>query len=690
MESEKPSLPKLYHILCSNLFFCIFLLLSLCFWFYSITRPIPDSFNEGDTQVYGTVKKVKQKEKTIEVWMKESGKSNLRIFLHQSSSVQIGDKIVATGKFSRPQNNTIPNGFNYKYYLWYHREKVIFQADEIEVIGRSKNIFLNFKRNLTSIISKRKNKDYLFLFILGDSSKMEDDDREGFQINGISHLFSISGMHFSLLIGVISHLVLKNRKNNFCSFLFLNLFLFGYLSLIDFIPSACRAFLFWEFVTISKYLKLGWSEIRCFFWMIIMILSWKPFYLFDVGFQFSAVLSFFLCEGKSLFQNQRTFHQSLYFSIFAFSVSLPIVLYYYFSVNFLSIIWNLILVPFVTTIFFPIQLLSFFLPPLSSIGYLLGECFEGFSRFLQSLDFLTFTFHKPPIGWILLYYIDLLLSLKLRRKKVAGVLVLLLTFLYHWNFLIPQSYFLMIDVGQGDSLLIHSNNQTMLVDTGGNYFQEPGTIYKNKLKPLLDSLGIRKLDILCLTHGDYDHLGESLSLIKEIPVKKVYFNEGKTTKEEKLLKEELDKKRISYDTLKEKDFFQIGKFTFFSLNKGRASENASSIVLLGKINQYSFLLMGDATIESEKGIIEKYQIPELLFFKVGHHGSKTSTSLKFLQEITPQYALISVGENNFYGHPSPKVVNHLEENVKSVYMTSKEGSIFIKFQKNVTFSLFSP
>ncbi len=683
-------MPKWNHILCSNFFLGILLFFGLLFWLYSVTRPLSDSFQESDTKVYGVVKKVKQKEERVEVWVQEIGKPNLRIFLNQFSDIQVGDNIMAIGKFCKPQNNTIPNGFNYKYYLWYHREKVFFEAESISIIGKSKNIALNFKRGLISIISKRKNHDYLSLFILGDSSKIEHSDREGFQVNGISHLFSISGMHFSFLIEIISYLILK-RKNHLGSLILLNVFLLGYLYLVDFIPSACRAFLFWEFKALSNYLKLDWSELRCFFFMIVTILFWKPFYLFDIGFQFSLVLSFFLCEGRELFQNQNSFFRALSFSIFAFSVSLPIALYYYFSINFLSIVWNLFLVPFVTMIFFPIQLFSFFLPPLSFLGYILGEWFEGVSRILQTFDFLIVIFHRPPIWWILLYYLCLFLFLKrFHIRKMIGIIIILIVVLYHWNFFFPQSYFLMIDVGQGDSLLIHSHNQTMLVDTGGNYYQKQGTIYQKKLKPLLSSLGIRKLDVLCLTHGDYDHLGEAFSLIQEMSVKKVYFNEGSSTAEEEKLKSQLERNKIYYDTLKEGDSFQIGNFSFFSLNKEMISENSSSIVLLGIISEFSFLLTGDATVESESYMIEKYRVPELLFLKVGHHGSKTSTSLKLLQEVKPKYSLISVGKNNFYGHPNQEVVDRLKDNSKSIYMTSEDGSIFIKFQKNVTFSLFSP
>ena len=683
-------MPNWKRLLSSNLFLVFLFFIALVSFLSSVSKPIPTTWNENDCTVIGVVTKVKKTESGREISLHQKGKSNLRLFLSSSEGIQIGDEVKVTGTFQKPSKNTIPNGFNYQHYLWYHGEKVTFQVEKIVVTGKSQNMLLNIKRNLNSMISKRKNASYLSMFLLGDSSKVEASSKEGFRENGISHLFSISGMHFSLLIGGLSFLLFRKKELSVKSFFILNLFLIGYLFLIDFIPSACRAFLLWEFLTISKLFGFYWSKVRCFCFMMIAILFWKPFYIFDVGFQFSATLSFFLCQSKNIVTKRSKLLNSLYFSTLAFLSSLPIVLYYYYSVNFLSILWNLILVPFVTMILFPVQILSFFVPFLSGIAYILGISFESVSNFLAQIQFLTFIFHRPFWWWILIYYLVLFLFLKKwKRKWMVVFLMGMIFFLYHYNFFIPQSYFLMIDVGQGDSLLIHSHNQTMLVDTGG-YLKKSGPIYENKLKPLLNSLGIRKLDVLCLTHGDLDHVGEAYRLLEEMKVKKVYFNEGSLTKEEIRIQELLKRKKISYDILREGNTFSIGRFHFFSLNKDRKTENNSSIVLLGNIENNSFLLMGDAPIEVEEVILQKYKLPNLLFLKVGHHGSKTSTSFSLLHELMPTYSLISVGTKNFYGHPNPNVISLLKQFSKTTYMTSKDGSIFIKFRKNVTFLIFPP
>ena len=193
-------MPNWSRLLSSNLFFMISLFIALISFLFSVSKDIPTTWNESDSIVIGIVTKIKKTESGREVSIRHKGKSNLRLFLSSSENIQIGDQVKAIGKFQKPSKNTIPNGFNYQYYLWYKREKVTFQVEKIVIIGKSQNLLLKMKRNLNSIIIKRKNSSHLSLFLLGDSSQIEPSSKEGFRKNGISHLFSISGMHFSLLI----------------------------------------------------------------------------------------------------------------------------------------------------------------------------------------------------------------------------------------------------------------------------------------------------------------------------------------------------------------------------------------------------------------------------------------------------------------------------------------------------------
>ena len=148
---------------------------------------------------------------------------------------------------------------------------------------------------------------------------------------------------------------------------------------------------------------------------------------------------------------------------------------------------------------------------------------------------------------------------------------------------------------------------------------------------------------------------------------------------EKNLIKVLNKKKIKYySCIKE---LNIDKYKFQFLNtKIYDNENDNSNVIFTKLNNYKFLFMGDAGVEKEKDILKKYNLKNIDFLKVGHHGSNTSSSKHFINQIKPKYSLISVGKNNRYGHPKEEVLNNLEQS--KIYRTDLNGSIQTKLNKN--------
>ena len=245
----------------------------------------------------------------------------------------------------------------------------------------------------------------------------------------------------------------------------------------------------------------------------------------------------------------------------------------------------------------------------------------------------------------------------------------------------------MIDVGQGDSLLIYSHNQTMLIDTGGkiSYSKEPWQERQTKslsdttLLPLLKSLGIRKLDYLVLSHGDYDHMGESINLVNHFKVESVILNHDSLNPLEQELVEVLDKKRIPYYKNVKELILNNNKLSFLN-HKLYDNENDNSNVIYFEFNGIKMLLTGDAGIEVEEDIIKKYHLNNIDILKVGHHGSKTSTSNKLIDEIHPKYSIISVGKNNRYHHPNKEVLDILKNSI--IYRTDIDGSIMLKIKNN--------
>ena len=180
-------------------------------------------------------------------------------------------------------------------------------------------------------------------------------------------------------------------------------------------------------------------------------------------------------------------------------------------------------------------------------------------------------------------------------------------------------------------------------------------------------------------HGDYDHMGEAINLVNNFKVEKVIFNCGEFNVLEKELIKDLDKKKISYYSCIKELNIDKNKL-YFLQTKEFDNENDNSNVIYTEFNGYKFMFMGDAGTEKEKDILEKYNISNIDVLKVGHHGSKTSSSKGFIDEIDSKYAVISVGKNNRYGHPNKEVLDNL--NNSKVYRTDKDGSIMFKMKNN--------
>ena len=305
---------------------------------------------------------------------------------------------------------------------------------------------------------------------------------------------------------------------------------------------------------------------------------------------------------------------------------------------------------------------------------------EKLSLLTSKISILKFTFMHLPIYFYIIYIIIIILIIiNLKRKKYYPIYLLILILFIHYN--IPSftniSYITMIDVGQGDSILIHSNKESILIDTGGKVSSNT-SIAENTIIPILKSLGIKRIKYLILTHGDYDHMGESLNLIENFKVKTVIFNVGNYNYLEQELIKKLNKKKIPYYQHVEE--LSLNKNKLYFLNtKLYDNENDNSSVIYTNINNHKILLMGDAGVGVEEELIKKYNLKNIDILKVGHHGSKTSSSIDFINYINPKISLISVGEDNKFNHPNQEVLEVLK-NTK-IYRTDKEGTITIKLKE---------
>ena len=228
------------------------------------------------------------------------------------------------------------------------------------------------------------------------------------------------------------------------------------------------------------------------------------------------------------------------------------------------------------------------------------------------------------------------------------------------------------DVGQADSILITNNGHNMLIDAGNN---EDGP---KLVKYIKEDLGITEFDYLIGTHPHEDHIGGLDDIINNFDIKKIYLPDiTTTTKTFEDVLDAISSKELTITIPKIGETFKLGEADFTVLYTGTNSSdlNSTSIIIKMIFGNYSYLFTGDTTSEIEKLILKENIDVDVL--KVAHHGSEYSSSLEFLQKVTPSYAIISVGKNNSYNHPSTTTINRLKKYTNNIYLTSELGTILL-------------
>lgn len=604
------------------------------------------------------------------------------------SNYNLGDIIEVQGKLELPANNTIPNTFNYKDYLYHKKINYILKIDFIKKLKDNKNILIKVKNCILKRIENTKYNSYLYAFILGKSSYIDNESYNNYKINGVTHLFALSGLHVSLFSSIIIFILNKLKLSEKTSFIITSIFLIFFSFIASFTPSILRATIFFILSSLNK-IYYAFIKPKNILILTFTILIFKnPFYIYDIGFILSFTITYFILLLNENVTIKGNIKSILVISVLSFLSSLPIIINLSYEVNIIGFINNILFIPLVTNIIFPFSLIVVIIPKLSYILFILTSIMETISKYSSNILNITIYFQKLNILEIIIYYILLILSIK-KNKKIMCILLIFIVILYFKLKLDKNTYVYFIDVSQGDSaLIVTKNNKSILIDTGGklNYKTDK---WKQKNKefnlmtssviPFFKSIDLKKIDYLLITHGDYDHMGEAINLVDNFKVDNVIFNCGSYNDLEKELIKVLDKKKIKYYSCIKELNIDNNKL-YFLHTKEYDNENDNSNVIYTELNNHKFLFMGDAGVEVEEDLIKKYNLQDIDVLKVGHHGSKTSSSIEFINEINPKYSIISVGKNNRYGHPKEEVLDTLKNS--KIYRTDLDGSIEIKLNKN--------
>ena len=660
----------------SNLIAIFTLLIALLYVSFYINNLPPSKYSLKDKMVSGYIYECQnEKDKTV---IKIKGLENLLINYYDNFKCEVGKNIKAYGEMKTPIENTNFYLFNYKNYLRSLKINYTFTATKIETIKSNIPLIYKIKNLLNNHIQDYQSKTYLNALILGNDNEIKENIQKSYQKNGITHLLAISGAQITLFVTVLLYIFNKFFSKT-TSYIMCILFLGFYLFLTNFGPSILRATMFFITLTIKKQFALNISNISLLIITMSILLIINPGFIYSLGFILSFVVSFYLLLFKDIISRYKNyFSKTLVISLIAFFSSAPIIINNFFTLNLLAPLINLYFVPLMTFIVYPLSLLTFIFKPLDPLLLNLIIIMEKASIKIANVDFLNLSLCHMNIIFVIIYYIIITLIFYKWKKGQSYIIILFLILIIHHNINIlnPISSITMLDVGQGDSFLIKlkHNQANILVDTGGELpydDKKPYDIAQNITIPYLRAEGINQLDYLILTHGDFDHAGMAINLIKNFKINHIILNKTNNNLEKKIINEfKGNSTNMSEGKIK------INGITLNFLNGLNIhNENDDSLIIYSQIENRNILLMGDATNKSEEYLLNTYNLPKMDILKVGHHGSNTSTSSKFIQKVSPKISLISAAKNNIYGHPHQTTLNKLKNSI--VLVTKKDGAVKI-------------
>ena len=665
---------RLKILLSSNLFYFVLIVFSLfhycfnCFYRYNYETNVSE----------GTIIDYKNNDNNWSLIIKSGEYKYIAYYYDKNNQFNFnyGDFIRFKSEIRRINNNTIPKSFNYKKYLKTKNIYYSLNISQILKVKKSSNFFYIIKNKINNYISLIDKNGYMKSFIMGNKESIDDEEYKIFQNIGVAHLFAISGMHIGVLFFLSNKILffIKEKKR----LLFIDIILIFYMILIGSSPSIRRCVILIVLKSINSIFEFNLSLFKLFILTVLLILNFNIELINDSSFLYSIFTVGGILVSRSFILVKSKLLSWVKLSLVAFCFSLPVSLYFYYSINILSIIYNVIYIFYVSYVVYPLCLISFVLHYLYPLFDLSVNIMIKVSYLLDKIKLFSFYLDFNMVE-VLVFYILLIIIFRCKKNYYFIGLIFLIVLDISIGYLNSNYNVYYFDVNQGDSSLIimPHKKQSILIDTGG--IVNSSKSYSNYIISFLNSKSISKIDTLVLTHGDFDHIGEAINLVNNFKVEKVILNCGPYNDLEKELIKVLDKKKIKYYSCIKELNIDKNKL-YFLQTKEYDNENDNSNVIYTELGGYKFMFMGDASVATEKEIMNKYNLSNIDVLKVGHHGSRTSSGKDFINEINPKYSIISVGKNNRYGHPNKEVLENLEQS--KIYRTDLDGSIEIKLNKN--------
>lgn len=621
-----------------------------------------------------------------------------------------GDTVTGTAQWQSAAHfdNDDVTHFNARgvYALLYGREDVRLSAGDGDALRwLPQRAGKAFREKVAAIWDDARVSGFLTAELTGDKSAMDDGDYLAMQETGLAHLFAVSGLHCAFLVTLLA-LLISRRQRLLCA-VTIPLLLF-YMVMVGMSPSVVRACIMQIFLLIAPLFRRGSDPLTSLAAALLVILLCNPFAAASVSLQlsFSATLGMVLLSPRlyklltGWYKGKcRPLRAALCFVAANLSATLSAVVFtapltaWYFRIFVLvAPLSSLLAVPAAGWSFmaaFVTALLGFVWLPLASllgwISWALVRYILWIANGMMSWRYHAVYFTNPYlIYWLLFLYaafIGCAATPDGKRKYLlaSALSVLTLTAAIWVN---RQDYqygvltALTLDVGQGESVILTSGGETALVDCGSsNSYKDPGGLAADTLH----SMGVRELSAVVVTHYHADHTNGLYEVLRRIPVQTIYLPdiEDEYGVRERLVSLAEEKgAQVTYVTKETTDTLGDTVLTIYPPVQSGGDLNELGLTALASAGDFDLLITGDMSGSTEKKLVETYALPDIEVLVVSHHGSRYSSNIRFLKSVTPEAAVISVGDNN-YGHPSEETLQRLLAVGADIWRTDQQGTIRI-------------
>ncbi|WP_255472814.1 DNA internalization-related competence protein ComEC/Rec2 [Planomicrobium sp. CPCC 101079] len=540
--------------------------------------------------------------------------------------------------------------------------------------------------------------------IVGEQEKMTSEEQQIYQTLGITHLFAISGLHVEIVAGGIYFLLIRLhlRKE---SVLLLMLFVLPlYAVLAGGAPSVWRSVAMASAILLCRLLGVKMPIAEILLISFTVSLFWNPYGFYNIGFQLSYGATFAIIYSLSFLAKQTSVLKTGFFITCISQLTLyPLLLFHFYELSLSAFVVNSLFVPLYTLVILPLNFFllvaTFVFQPLAEGAFAvyepLREIVGNAMKWLAALPCQMWNPGKPSLGGAALLMVSVLVfySMAERGFKWRQLLIVLVpavgfSLLPYADSGLKVTF---LDVGQGDSALIELPHRkgVYLIDSGGllrfeqKEFQQrsrPYEIGRQVVAPYLKGRGISEIDAFVLSHADADHAEGAEEIFQLFSIQELHLSPGSA--DTALMKE-----LLPYTTEADIRFpgrgsaWQLGsvKFTYIAPSDATYEGNNDSLVLLMENGTFRVLFTGDLEADGEQELVERYSaaLKDITVLKVGHHGSKTSSSETFLSAVSPALSVFSAGRGNRYGHPSQEVVERFEQLQLGTLNTAESGTIEI-------------